>query len=148
MENTVKLFEREILALINELTLFNNEELIWKTTPGISNSAGNLSLHIIGNLNHFIGTTLGNTDYIRNRDAEFSSKNIPLDKMIFDLKNTIELIKTVIPKLDSKTLKSDFPLLINNTSYRTDFFIQHLLSHLSYHLGQVNYLRRIISIEL
>ncbi|HEY5407636.1 MAG TPA: hypothetical protein VIJ92_11120 [Ginsengibacter sp.] len=71
------LFERDINKLIEEINLYKNEEDIWKIKEGISNSSGNLTLHLLGNLNHFIGATLGNTGYVRERDKEFSLKNIP-----------------------------------------------------------------------
>lgn len=144
MDILVKLFERDLNTLIKELTLFNNQEDVWKVLPGVSNSAGNLTLHINGNLQHFIGATLGNTGYVRNRESEFSTKNISREILINDINKTIEIIKTVLPALSEEQLKSDFPLQLNNQTFRTDFFIHHLQAHLSYHLGQVNYLRRLL----
>ena len=68
--------------------LYKNEEDVWKIKEGISNSAGNLTLHLLGNLNHFIGATLGNTGYVRERDKEFSLKNIPRIQLVEDLKKS------------------------------------------------------------
>lgn len=144
MQILVKLFERDLNALINELTQFNTEEDVWKTLPGVSNSAGNLTLHLIGNLQHFIGATLGNTSYVRDREAEFSSKNISREVLITNIKNTIDTIKQVLPSLTEEQLQADFPLLLNNQVLKTNYFLHHLMAHLSYHLGQVNYLRRMI----
>src|ERR1700690_4209536 len=93
------LFERDINKLIEEINLYKNENDLWKIKEGISNSAGNLTLHLIGNLNYFIGATLGNTGYVRERDKEFSLKNIPRVQLVEDLKKANEVIKNTLPLL-------------------------------------------------
>ncbi|KAA9034638.1 DinB family protein [Ginsengibacter hankyongi] len=140
----VSLFERDLNKLIEEINLYKNEEDLWKIKEGISNSGGNLTLHLIGNLNHFIGATLGRTLYIRDRDKEFSLKNIPRVQLTEDLKKTIEVIKNTLPGLSAGDLEKDFPVPINNKTSSTSYVLLHLMAHLSYHLGQVNYHRRLI----
>ncbi len=140
-----KFYQRELNTLINELNAFTDETLIWKTLPGVQNSAGNLSLHLIGNLNHFIGHILGKNDYTRDREAEFSLNGIPRNKMIDQIHETMVVIENVLTHLKTEELTIEFPIKLNNQQYRTDDFIQHLLIHLSYHIGQINYLRRIIT---
>ncbi len=61
-------FERDIIKLKEEIVLYKDETNLWKVENKISNSAGNLCLHLIGNLNHFIGATVGNTGYVRQRE--------------------------------------------------------------------------------
>jgi Protein of unknown function (DUF1572) len=139
------LFERDLNKLAEEINLYKNEEDLWKIKEGISNSGGNLTLHLIGNLNHFIGAILGNTGYIRERDKEFSLKNIPRAQLVEDLKNTNEVIKNTLPLLLQEDLKKDFPVPINDKTLSTSFVLLHLLAHFNYHLGQVNYHRRLIS---
>lgn len=141
----VSLFERDLNKLIEEINLYNNEEDIWKIKEGISNSGGNLTLHLIGNLNHFIGATLGNTGYVRERDKEFSLKNIPRVQLSEELRNTIGVIKNTLPNLSAEELEKDFPVPIGNKTSSTAYVLLHLLAHLSYHLGQVNYHRRLIN---
>ena len=140
----VSLFERDLNKLIEEINLYNNEEDVWKIKEGISNSGGNLTLHLIGNLNHFIGATLGNTGYVRERDKEFSLKNISRVQLTEDLRNTIGVIKNTLPNLSADDLEKDFPVSIGNKTSSTAYVLLHLLAHLSYHLGQVNYHRRLI----
>jgi len=139
------LFERDLNKLAEEINLYKNEEDLWKIKEGISNSGGNLTLHLIGNLNHFIGAILGNTGYIRERDKEFSLKNIPRVQLVEDLKSTNEVIKNTLPLLLQEDLKKDFPVPINDKTSSTSFVLLHLLAHFNYHLGQVNYHRRLIS---
>jgi uncharacterized damage-inducible protein DinB len=142
--NITVFYERDLDKLIEEINLYKNENDIWKTKEGINNSAGNLVLHLVGNLNHFIGKTLGNSDYVRKRDEEFSLKNIPREKLISDLNSLKETIKNTLPKLSDEDLKKDFPLKIRDESFSTENMLIYLLAHLNYHLGQVNYLRRMM----
>lgn len=145
IETIITLFERDLNKLIEEINLYKNEEDLWKIKEGISNSGGNLALHLIGNLNHFVGATLGNTGYIRERDKEFSLKNIPREQIVVDLKKTVAIIKNTLPHLSTEYLKKDFPVQINYKTSSTSYVLLHLLTHLSYHLGQVNYHRRLLS---
>jgi Protein of unknown function (DUF1572) len=138
------LFERDLNKLIEEINLYNNENDLWKIKEGISNSAGNLTLHLIGNLNYFIGATLGNTSYVRERDKEFSLKNIPRVQLVEDLKKATVVIKNTFPLLGDDGLEKDFPVQLNNKTSSTSFVLLHLLAHFNYHLGQVNYHRRLI----
>lgn len=138
------LFERDLNRLVKEIQSYEDENEIWRIKEGISNSTGNLVLHLIGNLNHFIGATLGNTGYVRNRGKEFSDKNIPRKKLIEDINETIPVIKTALKDLSKDDLEKDFPLAINNTISSTQFILIHLSGHLNYHLGQINYHRRLI----
>lgn len=143
IQDITSLFERDLNKLMEEINLFKNENDIWKIKDGITNSAGNLTLHLIGNLNHFIGATLGNTGYARERDKEFSLKNISRVKLIDDIKNTQKVIKDTLPRLSSDDLSKDFPVAIGNFTSSTSVILIYLLAHFNYHLGQINYLRRI-----
>ncbi|MEO8820568.1 MAG: DUF1572 family protein [Ginsengibacter sp.] len=142
--NIPDLYQADLDKLIEEINLFKSENNIWETKERITNSAGNLTLHLLGNLNHFIGKTLGNTDYLRKRDEEFSSKNIPKEKLIGDLKELKETIRNTLSKLSKEELQKDFPIAIRNQTFSTEMMLTYLLAHLNYHLGQVNYLRRML----
>lgn len=138
-----ELFIRDLERLESELTLISGDHL-WKTKPGVVNSVGVLAQHIVGNLNHFIGTALGNTEYIRNREKEFTKTGIAADKLISDVNDTSEMIKEVFDSLKDEDLKESYPMDIP-MDYSIYKFLLHLYGHLNYHLGQANYLRRILS---
>jgi uncharacterized damage-inducible protein DinB len=142
--NITNFFERDLDKLVEEINLFKNEKDIWKTKEGINNSAGNLTMHLLGNLNHFIGKNLANTDYIRKRDEEFTVKNIPREKLISDINSLKEIIKNTLPNLSEEDLKKQFPLKIQEQTFTTGNMLTFLLLHLNYHLGQINYLRRLL----
>ena len=142
--NITNFFERDLDKLKEEISLFKNEEDIWKIKEGITNSAGNLTTHLLGNLNHFIGKTLGHTDYVRKRDEEFSVKNIPREKLISDINSLKDVIKISLSNLSEEDLKKEFPVKIQEQTFTTQNMLIYLLAHFNYHLGQVNYLRRML----
>ena len=139
------LFERDLNKLIEEINLYKNENDLWTIKEGISNSAGNLALHIIGNLNYFVGTALFHTNYLREREKEFSLKDIPRERLVGDIKAISEVIRKTLHKLSDKDLKKDFPFEMNDKIVSIENRMVDLLTHLNYHLGQVNYHRRMIN---
>ena len=138
------LFTRDLNNLKTEIAAYKNEAVIWEVPEGIANSAGNLCLHLVGNLNGFIGAELGKSGYIRQRDLEFSLKNILRIDLIEKIEATIPMITKVIEQLTDEQLNSEYPLLVFKEKTTTQYFLVHLATHLSYHLGQINYHRRLL----
>jgi hypothetical protein len=141
----LEIFERDLNKLKDEINLYKDENSLWIVKDGISNSAGNLCLHLIGNLNHFIGAVLGNTGYVRNREKEFSAKNLPRKELNIEIEKIIDIVNKTLNNLSEKDFESDFPLEKHGKNVKTDFMLLHLLTHFNYHLGQINYHRRLIS---
>lgn len=137
-------YERDIRKLIEEVNSFKNEENLWKTKGSVKNSCGNLILHIVGGLNHFIGATLVNSGYVRNRDKEFTHKNVVRKELVIQLEQLIPLINQTLNALTREQMESDFPIFFDKPNTSTSYVLVQLLTHLNYHLGQVNYLRRIL----
>jgi len=140
----ISFFERDLNRLITEIELYKNEENIWRLEKQIANSAGNLVLHLIGNLNSLIGTEIGHTNYVRHRELEFSQKDIPRAILIEQLKETLEMIKSTLAPLNEEELKKDYPVLKFSEITSIEYLLVHLSTHLTYHLGQINYHRRLI----
>lgn len=138
------LFERDLKRVINELELYPNEADLWYVEKDISNSAGNLVLHLIGNLNTYIGKEMGKTGYVRNRELEFSLKDVPREELIAKLNNTITVIKAALQNITDEAMQREFPLLVLQEKTSTEYFLVHLSTHLNYHLGQINYHRRLL----
>ena len=142
----ISIYQRDLNKLKNELSAYIHESHIWEVRDGISNSAGNLGLHLVGNLKHFIGATLGNSGYVRERDKEFSLKNIPLQELLASIDETIAVIEQTLGRLSEEDLNKPFPIKVpvqhDDDSIR--FMLLHLVAHLNYHLGQINYHRRLI----
>lgn len=139
-----KIIQRDLQKLKSEIESYKVESNLWRIEKNISNSAGNLCLHLVGNLNSYIGATLGQTGYVRDRDAEFSLKNIPRKELIQKIEDTISVVNKVLPTLDDDTIQKEYPLLVLKEKTSTEYFLIHLTAHLGYHLGQVNYHRRLL----
>jgi uncharacterized damage-inducible protein DinB len=135
---------RDLDKLAEEIKLYPTEESVWKTADGITNPGGNLCLHLCGNLQHFIGTIIGKTGYKRNRDAEFSTRNVPKATLQDEIEKTKAAISSSLPKLTVEQLEETYPLEVFGRPMTTGYFLVHLSAHLGYHLGQVNYHRRLI----
>jgi uncharacterized damage-inducible protein DinB len=144
-ESLREIFERDLNKLKEEISLYKDENSLWIVKKEISNSAGNLILHLMGNLNHFIGAALGETGYVRNRENEFTTKNVSAKVLINYIENTVEIVKHTLENLSSEDLDKDFPQQKHSKIVKTDFMLLHLISHFNYHLGQINYHRRLIS---
>ncbi|TSD63350.1 DinB family protein [Inquilinus sp. KBS0705] len=138
-----ELFERDLLRLRDEITNFKVEDNLWRKPNGISNAAGNLALHLCGNLNTYVGDLLGNSGYVRNRDLEFSASGVPRHEIVSAIIAVAEVVKVTLTNLPQQQLEDTFPLDFLGTK-STTFYLLQLYGHLNYHLGQVNYLRRIL----
>jgi uncharacterized damage-inducible protein DinB len=143
-ENLIKLFSRDLTKLKEEINAYTEEEKLWMVKDGISNSGGNLCLHLCGNLQHFIGAILGESGYIRNREAEFKLKNIAREKLINEIDATLAIVIDTLEQISKKELEKDYPLHVFGEPITTEFFLLHLAGHLNYHLGQINYHRRLM----
>ncbi len=140
----LSLFTRDLNKLKDELNLYSIESNLWKVEPNISNSAGNLTLHLIGNLNHFVGAVIGQSGYVRQRDLEFSKKDIPRGILIADIDKTIGVLTEVLSKLSDADLDVEYGFAKPDKLDSAGQFLLNLTAHLAYHLGQINYHRRLL----
>ena len=144
VETLQKIFKRDLEKLKQEIASYREESNLWKVDKSIANSSGNLCLHLVGNLNAYIGAEIGKTGYVRNRDLEFSQKNIPQEQLVRMIEDAIVLVGDDLSKLNENDLEREYPLLVFKEKTSTGYFLIHLAVHLGYHLGQVNYHRRLL----
>ena len=142
LETLLKLFDRDLQRLEEEINLYQSEESIWKLGGEIKNTAGNLCLHLCGNLQHYIGTILGRTTYVRNRDNEFAAKGISRTELIAEIQKTRQTVRETLETLKPSVLEAEYPEKVYDYPMTTAYFLIHLTAHLNYHLGQINYHRR------
>ncbi|WP_225872662.1 DinB family protein [Pedobacter frigoris] len=135
---------RDLAKLRSEIELYRDEQKLWRTEGEIANSAGNLCLHLIGNLNTYIGAELGNTGYVRDRPLEFSLRNVPRTELLKSIDDTIDMVASTLNQLNDDRLAEEYPQLIAEEKLTTGYFLTHLSTHLAYHLGQINYHRRLL----
>lgn len=144
IETLIKIFNRDLNKLKTEIELYKNDSNMWNVNKEVSNSAGNLCLHLIGNLNTFIGATLGNSGYIRQRDLEFSLKDIPRAELLTQVDEVMNIVENTLSKLRPEDLEKEYKRRVFEDYMTTGFFLVHLSTHLAYHLGQINYHRRLL----
>ncbi|WP_298735506.1 DUF1572 family protein [uncultured Chitinophaga sp.] len=140
-----ELFHRDLGKLKQEIGAYRNEQKLWYIEKNIANSGGTLCLHLVGNLNAYIGAALGNTGYVRDRPLEFSARNIPQQKLLQMVEETTAMVDKVLGQLTEQDMEKEYPQpVLERPSTTTGFFLTHLAMHLSYHLGQINYHRRLL----
>ena len=141
----IELFIRDLNKLNDEILAYPDEYSLWEVDASIKNSGGNLAIHIIGNLNHFIGAHIGSTNYIRQRDKEFNDKNVPRELIVDHIKDIKNILIDVLSSLNNEVLSRNYPIEVFGKPMSTEYFLIHLYGHLNYHLGQINYNRRLLS---
>lgn len=141
----IRLFGQDLDKLAEEIKLYPDDQSLWVVKEGIKNSGGNLCLHLAGNLQHFIGAVLGNSGYVRNRDAEFSLKNISKQKLLNEIDATKMAVKDTLEQVSKHELQKEYPIRVFDEAVTTEHFLLYLLSHLNYHIGQINYHRRLLA---
>ena len=146
IETLRSIFNRDLLRLKTEIDLYKDESKIWLVEENIANSAGNLCLHLIGNLSTYIGAEFGKTNYVRNRELEFSLKNISKKELIEKIESTILVIDMSLQNITVEELKNENEILVFDKKATLEFLLVHLTTHLTYHLGQINYHRRLLDI--
>jgi uncharacterized damage-inducible protein DinB len=140
-----KLLSRELEGLAREIELFPDDESPWRTLPGVTNSAGNLALHLCGNLRHYVGAVLGGTGYVRQRDAEFATRSGTRTELAAALRETRSVVAASLSAVTDATLAAPFPEKVGGVQIRCDRFLLHLCTHAALHLGQAGYLRRAVT---
>lgn len=143
-ETLQKLYERDLSKLKEEIGLYANEADLWKTDGEVTNSAGNLTLHLIGNLRHFLGSVLAETGYVRDRDKEFSEGGVSREALLAGIDQASADVASTLAKLTGDDLVAKYPLEVFGYPMTTEYFVIHLATHLNYHLGQINYHRRLL----
>ena len=137
-------FVQDLLKLKKEISLYKDDSTIWIVDKNINNTAGNLVLHLVGNLNHYIGATLGSTGYVRKRDLEFSDKNVSKEELIKRIDDTIHMIEKSISKIREETLDKTYPIKVFENDMTVRAMLISTFGHFHYHLGQINYHRRLL----
>jgi Protein of unknown function (DUF664) len=136
---------RELAAVRRSVEAYPDDASIWRLPPGLPNAGGTLALHVAGNLQHYVGAVLGGTGYVRDRDAEFSRRDVPRDELLAELDAASDAVERTLAALPDDGLLGVYPERFAGRAFQTGDFLVHLASHLAYHLGQLDYHRRSIT---
>ena len=136
---------RELEGVKRELAMFPDDASAWRTVPGVTNSAANLALHLAGNVQYLIGTVLGGTGYVRNRELEFNRRSGARAEVAAELDAAVRVVADVLPRLSQEQFDAPYPELVMGLRFRTGALLVHLSVHAGFHLGQAGYIRRVIT---
>jgi uncharacterized damage-inducible protein DinB len=139
------LLDRDLRALKREVEAYPDETQLWETVPGMANTAGTLALHLAGNLRHYIGARLGTTGYIRDRAAEFSRRDVSRDEMLAEIEAARNEVGRALAAFEARALPNWFPEVISEMHVETEEYLLHLCTHFTYHLGQIDTHRRLVT---
>ncbi len=145
IDDVRRMMDRELEAFAREVELFPDDESLWRTLPGVTNSAGNLALHVCGNLRHFVGAVLGGTGYVRDRPAEFATRAGRRGDVARQLRETAEVVAGALARAPESALAAPYPEPHDGVQLPCGRFLVHLCVHLAFHLGQAGYLRRALT---
>jgi uncharacterized damage-inducible protein DinB len=139
------LLDRDLRALRREVEAYSDEKALWQPVPGIVNVAGTLVLHLAGNIQHYFGACLGATGYIRDRPAEFARRNVPRADLVREIEAARAAVRAATRRLSEAGLAAEFPETIAGLKVTTGEYLIHLTTHFAYHLGQIDYHRRVVT---
>jgi hypothetical protein len=144
LNDIATLLLRELEGFSRELALYPNDDSLWKPAPGVTNAGGNLALHVAGNIQYFIGNMLGGTGYVRNREDEFGRRSGTRQDVISEINKAAAVVREILPQISETTLHSNFEPIKGHV-IPVNRFLLHLCAHAGYHLGQLGYVRRIVT---
>ena len=138
---------RDLQSLAREVEAYPDDETLWRSVPGVANSGGTLALHITGNLRHFVGAKLGGTGYVRDREAEFARRNMTRRELTREIASAVADVEGTFNSLSDADVGCVFPDQIAGRRIDTEIWLVHLVAHLGYHLGQIDYHRRLVTAD-
>ena len=139
------ILDRDLQALAREVAAYPDELTLWHTPPGITNSGGTLAVHLAGNIRHYFGARLGGTGYVRDRPAEFAARDVPRATILAQIEEARAALRAAAARVTEEQLGEDYPEVIAGVRVATEEFLVHLVAHFGYHLGQVDYHRRVVT---
>jgi hypothetical protein len=145
LRSVAAILDRDLQTLRREVEAYPDDRGLWMQVPGVSNVAGTLILHLTGNLQHYVGAVLGRSGYVRNRPAEFARRDVPRVELLREIEAARAAVKSTLEGPAAPDPSADFPEPIVERRVKTGDYLIHLASHFAYHLGQVDYHRRLVT---
>lgn len=145
VEAVAAILDRDLQALAREVKAYPDDGALWQLPEGITNSAGTLVLHLTGNIQHFLGARLADTGFVRDRPAEFSARGVPRAALLRQIEAARSAVRSAAEKVTDEAVGRDFPEVVGGVRVAIGEYLIHLVDHFGYHLGQVDYHRRLVT---
>lgn len=135
---------RDNLQTIEKCLALLTQAQVWTRPNDVSNSIGNLALHLRGNVQQWIVAGVGGRDFARDRPAEFAQRHaLPIDQILPPLQATVDQAARVISGLTAERLLERVTIQAYDVSVLSAVF--HVVEHFSLHTGQIVYQTKILT---
>ncbi|HKV23500.1 MAG TPA: DUF1572 family protein [Candidatus Acidoferrum sp.] len=119
------------------------QEQFWRNPYGYGNSAGHLILHLTGNLNYYIGARVAGTDYVRNRDREFTeSQKLDKSKVMQAFDETIAMVARAARAQSPQDWLKPYSADIEPEATERFMIFLRCAGHAYHHVGQLVFLAK------
>ena len=145
VEAVCAILDRDLQALAREVMAYPDDATVWQVPEGAVNSTGTLVLHLSGNIQHFLGARLAESGFVRDRPAEFSSRGVPRAALLRQIEAAPTAVRAAADRVTDESLTGDYPEVVGGMRVAAGEYLIHLVSHFGYHLGQVDYHRRLVT---
>jgi len=145
VEAVTAILDRDLRALARQVEAYPDDAALWRTPDGAPNSAGTLVVHLAGNIQHYLGAHLAGTAFVRDRPGEFSARDVPRAALLRQIEAAQAAVRSAAKRSGDRALDEDFPEIVGGMRVATGEYLIHLVSHFAYHLGQVDYHRRLVT---
>jgi hypothetical protein len=145
LQSVAAILDRDLRTLRREVEAYPDERALWQEVPGIPNVAGTLVLHLAGNLQHYVGARLGQTGYVRDRPAEFARRDVPRSELLRQIEAARAGVKAALSGSAQPEIGAEYPEAVGGSKVATGDYLIHLATHFAYHLGQIDYHRRVVT---
>lgn len=127
---------QDCLANIERCVGLLTVEQTWQRPNDVSNSVGNLVLHLTGNVRQWIVSGLGGEPFDRDRPAEFAERGpLPTEEIRAGLRNVVRRANEIIGGLSSTALEREYSIQGRTVTGVAAVF--HVVEHFSFHTGQI-----------
>ena len=146
MNDLARVFARDIASVKAEVLAYPDDASLWAMPPGAPNAGGTLALHLAGNLRHFLGALMGQSGYVRDREAEFKTRGTTRADVAALFDACASEVAAAFAKAPANFLDVAPPLKMpRDMTVPMSIGVLHLMAHLAYHLGQLDYHRRLVT---
>ena len=123
-----------------------DDQQIWWRANERSNAIGNLVLHCAGSTRYYIGHVVGGSDFVRDRDGEFSERReIPKAELLSTLDVAVAEADTVLSTFDPEKLLEQTDRTPKPTTFMQIIALQ--LVHYADHAGQIAFATKMLKAD-
>ncbi len=126
----------DCLANIERCVGLLTVEQTWQRPNDVSNSVGNLVLHLTGNVRQWVIAGIGGEPFQRDRPAEFAERGpLPQAQILAGLRDVVVRADQVIAGLSAADLEQEYSIQGRTVTGIAAVF--HVVEHFSLHTGQI-----------